>query len=208
LARARVFWRYTHEARRAIFFARVEAIHQRAEFITPAHLLAGLDWESDRTSARIYSLKEHAVALRALTGIPHHPTTETPYLQKHDVGLDDDAKKVLAYTALEADADWDAEIDTDHLVRGILRFPNVASAALESISLNVDGARASSRLDRARAIHLPRTLKKLKFFFKVKLHYFFVWEVVRFVLWMIAVIVLAQVLLAVVEKTFPNWLIH
>ena len=56
---------------------------------------------------------------------------------------------VLAYAADEANLDQEYWIDTDHLLRGILRFPNEATAALQSISLDLDKAREASKLNRA-----------------------------------------------------------
>jgi len=66
-----------------------------------------------------------------------------------DMKLDSDSKKSLAYAAQEADKDDSYTIDTDHLLRGLLRFPNEASAALSSISLDLATVQTLSRRNRA-----------------------------------------------------------
>ncbi|MGD0892330.1 MAG: Clp protease N-terminal domain-containing protein [Terracidiphilus sp.] len=55
---------------------------------------------------------------------------------------------VLAYAAQEADGNRQYWIDTDHLLLGLLRFPNEASPALAAIPLNLDSVRAASRRHR------------------------------------------------------------
>ncbi len=139
-----MFERYTEQARRAIYFARIEAVHQRAKYISAAHLLAGLDWEENSRADAIGHLKENAVKLRSLTGIPHTPSTSTPYKQDANTPLDREAKMALAYAAQEADADQQYWLDTDHLLRGLLRFQNKTSSALQSIQLELKSARTAS----------------------------------------------------------------
>jgi hypothetical protein len=95
------------------------------------------------------SLKDKLIDVCTLLGIPHRPCTEIPYKTKLEIPLDQDSKKVLAYATKEAGRDWQYWIDTDHLLRGILRFPNQASKALESISLDLTSARAASKRHRA-----------------------------------------------------------
>ena len=51
-------------------------------------------------------------------------------MRKADTPLDGDAKKAVAYAAKEADHDRQYWIDSDHLLRALLRFPNDAANAL------------------------------------------------------------------------------
>jgi hypothetical protein len=53
-------------------------------------------------------------------------------------------------------------IDTDHLLRGILSFPNEATGALHSISLDIAAAQVLSR--RNRAEFPPETSLDLRLF--------------------------------------------
>src|ERR1035441_7070892 len=62
-----------------------------------------------------------------------------------DIPLDQNAKMVLAHAVNEAEMDNSFYIYTDHLLRGMLRFPYEASVALESIQVNLESARAASR---------------------------------------------------------------
>ena len=139
------FDRYTDAAKRAIYFARLEANHRNAEAITPEHILAGLTWESDSTLAGIAPLKELAVTLRAQLELPHLPSTSVPYLRDCDIPLTHEGKKVLAYAVVEADRRWDYWIDCDHLLRGLLTFPNVASQVLEETGINLSSVVSASK---------------------------------------------------------------
>lgn len=153
-----MFNRYTEHARRAIFFARMEAVHRDEEFIRAKDILLGLTWEEDTRAARIGSLKGKAIELRALVGVPHLPITALPYLRHQDIPLDDDSKKILAYASLEADRDWQFWIDTDHLYRGVLRFHNQAANALNNQGIKLEMVRSASTRDRRE--HPPQSAPK------------------------------------------------
>jgi ATP-dependent Clp protease ATP-binding subunit ClpC len=144
-----MFERYTQQARRAIFFARFEAVHRRAEVISTVHLLLGLSWDGDSRAVLAVPLKDKLIDICALLGIPHRPCTEVPYDRNIDLPLDRDSKKTLAYAAEEAEKDGQFWIDTDHLMRGILRFPNKTNAALEAVQLNLGTVREASKRYRA-----------------------------------------------------------
>jgi ATP-dependent Clp protease ATP-binding subunit ClpA len=139
------FDRYTDTAKRAIYFARLEANHRNADAITPEHILAGLTWESDSTLTGIAPLKELAVTLRAQMELPHLPSTSLPYFRDRDIPLTPDGKKVLAYAVAEADRGWDYWIDWAHLLRGLLRFQNVALQVLEETGINLRSVRSASK---------------------------------------------------------------
>jgi len=109
------FDRYTDEAKRAIFFGRLEANHCDGDSITPDHILAGLMWESDSTLAGVASLKELTVELRAQMELPHLPSTSFRYLRDRATPLNEGGKKALAYAVAEANRDWRYWIDCDHL---------------------------------------------------------------------------------------------
>jgi ATP-dependent Clp protease ATP-binding subunit ClpA len=139
-----MFKRYSEQARRAIFFARSEATHQQADFISTSHILFGITWEENSRANTIASLKDNAVQLRSLLGIPHRPCSSVPYHSTRNIGLDRNSKMTLAYAAEEADKDKQFWIDTDHLLRGLLRFPNETASALQSAGIDLANARISS----------------------------------------------------------------
>ena len=144
-----MFERYTEQARRAIFFARYEAAHQPVKKITTAHILIGLTRDVGSRADRVGSLTEHSTQLRNELDIPCPKKTATKQELMRDLPLNDNSKKVLAYAAQEAGLDGSYTIDTDHLLRALLRFPNEASAALGSISLDLATAQTLSRRNRA-----------------------------------------------------------
>ena len=145
-----MFERYTEQARRAIYFARFEAIFRAQPEITPTTLLLGLTWDEDNRACTIWPLKDKVVDLCSLLQVPHRPTSATPYDLRVDIPLDLDSKKALAYAAIESNRGLQYWIDTDHLLCGILRVPCQATTSLELAGLSLRRARRASRLDRRR----------------------------------------------------------
>jgi ATP-dependent Clp protease ATP-binding subunit ClpC len=144
-----MFERYSEQARRVVFFARYEATFHLADKITTGHLLLGLIREGGSRTDTVRLLKDQEKQLRFALGIPHSSNKPDKAALMWDMPLNDNSKIVLAYAAEEADYDQEYWIDTDHLLRGILRFPNEATAALQSISLDLNKAREASKQNRA-----------------------------------------------------------
>jgi len=143
-----MFERYTEQARRSVFFARYVAGHQQARYITTAHLLIGLAWEGNTRIFEIDHLKKRIPGFCKLFEIPWPLGKASKYQRKAEIRLDNNSKMALAYAAEEADMDKLAYIDTDHLLRGLLRFPNETSGALQSIQLDLPTARVISQRHR------------------------------------------------------------
>ncbi|WP_263359336.1 hypothetical protein [Acidicapsa ligni] len=142
-----VVQRYTEEARRALYFARHEAQRRREMTVTVADLLSGISVEENSRAVRIGHLKDNAFYLRWLSGLPASPSQVAPNHDGHP-DLDHVARKAIACALLEADYDREYWIDTDHLLRGLLRFHNTANFALLKTELSLDAARKASRHDR------------------------------------------------------------
>jgi hypothetical protein len=159
-----MFERYTEQARRAVFYSREEAIHRDAAEITSAHLLSGVAWEESSRANAVASLKDKIVDLFGLMGLPHRPCTAIPYLTNRDVPLTKDGKLALAYAAEEADRDSQYAIDTDHLLRGILRFPNESSVALGTVGVTLKATRKASR--NIQAVSGPVARSRMRFWFR------------------------------------------
>jgi len=126
-----VFDRFTEATRRAIDFAWKETMRRGGSEISAADLLAGLSVDEDSRAERIGSLKANAFYLRWLIGSPALPAKEAHSIADletkvidQSLELDEEAKRALAFAVLEADRDRNYWIDSDHLLRGILRFPN------------------------------------------------------------------------------------
>jgi ATP-dependent Clp protease ATP-binding subunit ClpC len=158
-----MFERYTEQARRAIYFARLEAIHRRADAITPAHMLLGISFDEDSRANSIAALKDNLCGTLSMSlNIPQRPCTSIPYSTKTEIPLSDDAKKTLAYAALEAGWSWHHRLDTDDLLCGLLRFPNEVSEALRPVGVTLQTVRAASK--RHRKQHPPDRLSGRELF--------------------------------------------
>jgi hypothetical protein len=158
-----VFERYTEAARKAIFFARCEALRRDGASITAADLLSGLSEEEGTRAERVGRLKANAFYLRWLSGLPGLPFAAAGRDPQDDVNqpeFDAEARRALAFAVIEADRDRDYWIDTDHLLRGLLRFPNKAHFAVLKTEINLDAARTASRRDREE--FLPKETPSLK----------------------------------------------
>jgi ATP-dependent Clp protease ATP-binding subunit ClpC len=143
-----MFERYTEQARRAIFFARYEAVFQPAREISTSHILICLTRDAGSRADVVGSLNMNTVQLRSALGIPYPVNAPVLLASEQNIPLNDNSKKVLAYAAEEAYFDDEYWIDTDHLLRGLLRFPNEASDVLQSISLDLAKVREASKLHR------------------------------------------------------------
>jgi hypothetical protein len=158
-----VFDRYTEAARKAISFARCEALRRDGAWITAADLLAGLSEEEGTRAERVGGLKANAFYLRWLSGLPPLPSLiEGIDCRDHAIQpeFDVEAKRALAFAVLEADRDREYWIDTDHLLRGLLRFSNKAHFAVLKTEINLKSVRAASRRDREE--FLPQETPSLK----------------------------------------------
>lgn len=144
-----MFERYTEQARRAIFFAHYEAICQPATAISTAHLLVGLTRDEGTRADAVGSLRSNLDGIRSELQIPKPQKVLGKLPRAGSIPLNNTSKTALAYAAQEAGLDDTYSIDTDHLLRGLLRFPNEASGALSSISLDLATAQTLSRRNRA-----------------------------------------------------------
>jgi ATP-dependent Clp protease ATP-binding subunit ClpC len=134
-----MFERYTEPARRAIFFARALAIINQAAMIDTTHLLWGLVWPDTSRAQALFGLREKFPQYR------RRPQDSLLFatLKSQDLPLTDEAKKILAYSAMEANAMGDAWVDTDHLLLGTLCESNCQAAQqLTTTGLTLENARA------------------------------------------------------------------
>ena len=114
-----MFERYTEKARRVIFFARYEASQFGSPYIETEHLLLGLLREDKalanrflRSQANIESIRKQ---IEAQTTVREKGSTSV------DLPLSHAGKRVLAYSAEEADRLTHKHIGTEHLLLGLLR---------------------------------------------------------------------------------------
>jgi hypothetical protein len=141
--------RYTGSVRAAILHARSEALNRKDTVITAVDLLAGLCQLEETRAERIGRLKDNAQYLRWLCDLPQLPVFEPAFtFSEKPCELDADAHRALACAVAEADRDGQHWIDSDHLLRGLLRFPNRAQFAILKTELNLSLARQASFRDR------------------------------------------------------------
>jgi hypothetical protein len=149
--RQTVFERYTDATRRAIFYAWQECQRRDESAITVGDLLCGLTVEEDTRAERIASLKTNALYLRWLLGVPPLPALHpdsSKSIDETELDLDITARRACAFALMEADRDREYWIDSDHLLRGLLRFPNKAHFALLKTEISLSSVRTDSRHDR------------------------------------------------------------
>ena|SRR6478672_2177959 len=133
-----MFERYTEPARRAIFFARAIAIINKAPMIDPTHLLWGLMWPDTSRAQVLFCLREKFPQYR------RRPQDSLLFatFKGQDLPLTDEAKKILAYSAMEANAMGDTWVDTDHLLLGALCESDCQAAQqLNATGLTLENAR-------------------------------------------------------------------
>jgi ATP-dependent Clp protease ATP-binding subunit ClpC len=133
-----MFERYREDARRAIFFARWEAQHSGAAYIEPEHLLLSLTHDADAKANQLFSLTAHTENFRKqLT-----PHSSTKHSASEDLPLSNAGKRVLAYTAEEAERLASKPIGTEHLLLGLLREKKSdVPAALAAAGIDLHSAR-------------------------------------------------------------------
>jgi ATP-dependent Clp protease ATP-binding subunit ClpA len=114
-----MFERYTEKTRRAIFFARFEASQFGSTCIDTEHLLLGILREDKVLTTRFLRPFGSAEAIRRT--IEAHTTVRQFVPTSVDLPVSDECKRVLAYAAEEADQLSHPQINTAHLVLGLLR---------------------------------------------------------------------------------------
>jgi Clp amino terminal domain, pathogenicity island component len=137
----RMFERYTEKARRAIFFARYEANQFGAQYIDSDCLLLGLVRENKQIGRRW--LGADSSELRSL--VASHLKRSMPVSTSVDPPLTNEAKRVLAYAAEEADLLSHRHIGTEHLFLGLLREPGtLAAERIKERGVTIEQIRAAT----------------------------------------------------------------
>jgi ATP-dependent Clp protease ATP-binding subunit ClpA len=151
-----MFDRYTEDTKKAIYFAAHTALHEDAAEITSAHLLLGLVTNAKSRANNIFRLcemlpdetaRQSSLKIAENWDLVIEQTSPRPPAKKEQtaaitINLGQDGKRILAYTASEANLLQDYWIDDEHLVLGILREnENAAAIRLRAIGLDLETAR-------------------------------------------------------------------
>ena len=140
-----MFERYRQDARRAIFFARWQAQQAGSGYIEPEHLLLGLTHDADSKANQLFSLAAQVESFRRQLGSNASAKSPTSV----DLPLSNASKRVLAYTAEEAERLASKPIGTEHLLLGLLREnKSDVPEALAEVGIDLHSARNRIREDR------------------------------------------------------------
>lgn len=122
-----MFERYTEQARLTIFHARYEASNLGSAYIETEHLLLGI-MPRDAILRRKFDNSVREEIRKQIEESRKHPIEKI--LFSVDLPLSREAKAALGHAAEEATAMGHREIDTGHLVLGLLRVPDCGAAGI------------------------------------------------------------------------------
>jgi len=150
-----MFERYREDARRAIFFARWEAQQSGSLYIEPEHILLGLIRETDSKTNQLFTLSAYEETFRTQLGV----SASAQSSKTVNLPLSNPSKRVLAYTAEEAERLSSRPIGTEHLLLGLLREKKSdVPEALAAVGIDLHSARNRIRQE----CNLPLLERKLE----------------------------------------------
>lgn len=121
-----MFERFTEGARRVVFFARYEASNFGTPYIGTDHLLLGILREDKALVGQVLLNVDYESAYQDVTNRVGPKKKNIP--TSADLPLAEDAKRVLAYAAEEAERLGVKHIGTEHLLLGLVREAKFPSA--------------------------------------------------------------------------------
>ncbi len=137
-----MFERYTEKARRAIFFARYEALQYGSHVISPEHVLLGLIREDKTMSARFFPYRTSLTVEEIRRDIETRIVLRERIPQSAELHLAVETKKVLAFAKDESGKMQNRHIGTEHLLLGLLREErSVAAEILYSQGVSLPAVR-------------------------------------------------------------------
>jgi len=145
-----VFERYREDIRRAIYFARWEALQSGSAYIEPKHILLALTHDADSKANQLFALAAQVEAFRT----PLKPYASIQSSTSKDLPFSNASKRILAYAAEEANRLASTPIGTEHLLLGLLRekksdVPN----ALAKVGIDLRSAR--NKIRAAQGLRIP-----------------------------------------------------
>jgi ATP-dependent Clp protease ATP-binding subunit ClpC len=123
-----LFERFTEKARRVIFFARYEASQYGSPYIEAEFLLLGLLRENEELLRKL--LQKSNIASDVRVAVENHIPPRERITTSVEVPLTEEAKQALILAMEEADRLGHDNIDTAHLLRGILDVKDSFAASL------------------------------------------------------------------------------
>lgn len=124
-----MFERYTEAARRALYFARYEASQLGSVSLDPEHLLLGLIRKPTGVTGRVFAKTD--IPLEEIRKeIESRATFREKLGTSVEIPFNDGAKRILQRAAAEADRLLHHDIDTEHLLLGILHEKRCLAASI------------------------------------------------------------------------------
>jgi len=118
-----VFEKFNEKARRALFFARYEASKLGSRVIESEHILLGILREGEETVAELFR-RFHV----KLEDVRREIEGERIFVERisstAELPLSEEAKKILAYAAHEAESMLHPTVGSEHLLVGVMRVEN------------------------------------------------------------------------------------
>jgi hypothetical protein len=127
---SRMFARCTEKAKRVVFFAQYQASQFGSPYIEAEHLLLGLLREDKALTKRLLGL--HASEESIQKRVEDHTRARKKISPLIDFPLTDACKRILAYSAEEADRFGHRYVRTEHMLIGLLREENSFAAQIRS----------------------------------------------------------------------------
>jgi ATP-dependent Clp protease ATP-binding subunit ClpC len=139
-----MFERFTESARRVLFFARYEVSNLGATSIEPEHVLLGLIRENKGIVARILALSKISPD-DIRSQIESRSAFREKVATSVEIPFSVETKRVLQFTAEEADRLGHSYIGTEHLLLALLREEHsVAASILTTLGLRLDEVRRTT----------------------------------------------------------------
>ena len=134
--------RFTEPSKRVVFYAQQEAGVQGVAFVTPEHILLGLLRERSTAAGQI--LTQLGVKISSVEAEVRTLPSDTPEVLEHEMQLAKPAKKVIDYAYDETQILRMNEINTAHLLLGVMREGGIASQIIQNNGVTFDAVRAAA----------------------------------------------------------------
>jgi ATP-dependent Clp protease ATP-binding subunit ClpC len=137
-----MFERYTEKARRAIFFARYEALQYGSQVISPEHILLGLMRGDKTVSVRFFPFRSGMTVEAIRREVEERIVLRERMPQSAELHLAPETKRILVFAKEESERLQSRHIGTEHLLLGLLREEHsIASEILYDQGLRVQTVR-------------------------------------------------------------------
>ena len=137
-----MFERYTEKARRAIFFARYEALQYGSHYISPEHILLGLMREDKTVSARFFPFRNSLTVEAVRREVEERIVFRERIPQSAELHLAPETKRILAFANEESRQLQNRHIGPEHLLLGLVREErSIAAEILYQFGLRLQDVR-------------------------------------------------------------------